>query len=160
MSKTTKNGLIIALIIIILLMIIWLGYDAFKKEPADANVLSPNLVDENTGLDNYINDLFSNVVGNEIQDNTVQNDTTNETATSNDNIQKESTETPSGSVTSREERAIELVKQEWGDEDGVYFVNESIDSQGRYIVSVRDSATTSSIAYYKVDVDKQLVTKR
>lgn len=155
-----KNKLIIIIIAIVLLAIIWLGYDMLKKEPADANVLSPNLVDENIGLDNYINDLFSNVIGNEMQENAILNETNSETSNENHDEQKQGSEIPNGSVTSREERAISLVKQEWGDEDGVYFVNESIDSQGRYIVSVRDSATTNALDYYTVDVDKQLVTKR
>ena len=64
------------------------------------------------------------------------------------------------SVTTREEKAVELVKKEWGSTDGVYFSNESIDAQGRYIVSVRDKMTTTSLAFYLVDIDKQLVTQQ
>ncbi len=152
-----KKGLIIILIIILVFAIIWVAYDMFKPEAADANALSTNLTDENTGLDNYINDLLSNTVGNEIGD-AIQNETAKDNESRED---EEKTEVPSnGSTTTREEKAIELTKKEWGSEDGVYFVNESIDSQGRYIVSVRDKETTGALGYYVVDVDKQLVTKR
>lgn len=162
MSKTAKNGIMIILIVIIIFAIIWLVYDALKKEPADANVISSNLTDENTGLDNMINDLFENVIINEVEkENVVENKVIDK---EEDNKQQTNTstktETPSGSVTSREEKAIALVKKEWGGEDGVYFVNESIDSQGRYIVSVRDKSTTNSIAYFLVDIEKELVTKK
>ena len=36
----------------------------------------------------------------------------------------------------------------------------SIDNQGRYIVSVNDAKTTKTLAFFKVDVEKELVTKQ
>ncbi len=155
-----KKTLIIIAIILVIFAIIWVVYDMFKPEAADANAVSTNLTDENTGIDNYINDLFLNVADNEIKENIIQNGITENEDEETSNEEKEKTETPTGSVTSREEKAIELTKKEWGSEDGVYFVNESINAQGKYIVSVRDKSTTGALAYYIVDVDTQLVTKR
>ena len=170
MSKKTKktNYLIIA-IVIVLFIILCLAYDEMKVEPADANTVNNNLVDENTGLDNIINELFDNVIINEEVENEAEeennrnedSDTENEEESKNDNeVEDEEDISSTETVTSKEQKAINLVKQAWGGDDGVYFSNESIDSQGRYIVSVRDKGTTNSLAFFLVDVDKELVTKQ
>ena len=164
MNKTVRNSLLVIVIAIVLFGIIWLVYDIIREQPVDANSVDTNLADENTGLDNIINELFDNVVTNEEQENTIQDDNT-ETNTSTNKNEEEPENTVSSqqtteSVTSKEERSIELVKKEWGGTDGVYFSNESIDTQGRYIVSVRDSGTTSLLAFFLVDVNTGLVTKQ
>lgn len=166
MSKTVRNSLIVIAIVVVLFGIAWVVYDMLKKEPVDANV-NANLADGNTGLDNIINDLFENSIDNEVTENVV-NDTKNTVVTNtqkeHDKKQEENKEDISASttesVTTREEKAVELVKKEWGSTDGVYFSNESIDSSGKYIVSVRDRKTTTSLAFYLVDVDKKLVTEQ
>lgn len=156
MNKTVRNSLIVIGIVIAIFIITWIIYDIFKKEPVDANIINTNLTDENTGLDNFINELFDNVIVNETAENVIANTENNE------NIEKKEEIDNAGnvSITSKEERAIELVEKEWGGSDGVYFSNESIDNQGRYIVSVRDKRTTDSLAFFVVDIDKELVTKR
>lgn len=175
MSKAVKNSLIVIAIVVILFGIVWLGYDMLKKEPVIAET-NANLADGNTGLDNIINDLLENdiendIIGNEIEneiedkENTVSEEKTDkEDKKDNKNQVNDKNTVVSGgtteSVTSREERAITLVKKEWGDTDGVYFSNESVDSKGRYIVSVRDKKTTASLAFYVVDVDTKLVAEQ
>ena len=173
MSKKTKktNYLIIA-IVIILFIILCLAYDEMKVEPADANTVNDNLVDENTGLDNIINELFDDVTTNKEDENEAEKENTqnedSNTENENDtnelddeeNEIKEEDISSTENVTSKEQKAINLVKQAWGGDDGVYFSNESIDSNGRYIVSVRDKGTTNSLAFFLVDVDKELVTKQ
>lgn len=170
MSKKTKktNYLIIA-IVIVLFIILCLAYDEMKVEPADANTVNNNLVDENTGLDNIINELFDDVTKNEEVENEVEEENTQkedsntekEEENNNENeVEDEEEISSTENVTSKEQKAINLVKQAWGGDDGVYFSNESIDSQGRYIVSVRDKGTTNSLAFFLVDVDTGLVTKQ
>ena len=159
MEKTAKRSVLIILIMILLFVIIWFVYDSFKKEPANANAVTTNITDKNSGLDNVINDLFekadineidANLIGNSIVDDNTNS--TNETVTN--------TGSSTTSVTSKEQKAVALVKKAWGDTDGVYFSNMSIDNQGRYIVSVNDAKTTKTLAFFKVDVDKELVTKQ
>ena len=133
MNKTVKKSLIIIAIVIVVFIIIWFVYDMFKKDTVETNSNS-NLVDGNTGLDNIINDLFEN-----------------------DSIENEPDTTEK--ATTKEEKAIELAKKKWGSTSGVYFSNESINSDGRYIVSVRNSKTTDSLAFYLVDVEKGIVTE-
>lgn len=165
MNKTVKNSLIIIAIVAILFGISWLVYDMFKKEPADVDA-NANLIDGNTGLDNMINELFENNIDNELVENHLDNKSNTmieNTQKQEDNKEEENVEEASSgaeSVTTREERAVALVKKEWGSTDGVYFTSESIDSKGRYIVSVRDKKTTASLMFYVVDVDKKLVTEQ
>ena len=157
MNKGLKNSLLILIITICLFTITWIIYDMVKEEPVDANVTDTNLVDENTGLDNIINELFENVEKNMLNEQSKQNEEENlENEEENDKTPIVTTET----VTSREEKAIELVKKEWGGTEGVYFSNESIDQSGRYIVSVRNSRTTNLLAFYIVDVNTGIVTKK
>ena len=158
MNKTVKNSLLVVAIVIIIFAIIWLTYDLFKKEPVNANVEDTNLADENTGLDNIINELFDNVIVNEMTGNTIE-DNKNE-VDENKNGQNTNQSSSTESVTSKEEKAIELVKKQWGDTSGVYFSNMSIDNQGRYIVSVNDKGSTKTLAFFVVDVEKELVTKQ
>lgn len=159
MEKTAKKSVLIILIMILLFVIIWFVYDSFKKEPANANAVTTNIKDKNSGLDNVINDLFEKADINEIDanliGNTIVDDNTNST---NETVTNTGSSTTS--VTSKEQKAVALVKKAWGDTDGVYFSNMSIDNQGRYIVSVNDAKTTKTLAFFKVDVDKELVTKQ
>lgn len=159
MEKTAKKSVLIILIMILLFVIIWFVYDSFKKEPANANAVTTNITDKNSGLDNVINDLFEKADINEIDanliGNTIVDDSTNST---NETVTNTGSSTTS--VTSKEQKAVALVKKAWGDTDGVYFSNMSIDNQGRYIVSVNDAKTTKTLAFFKVDVDKELVTKQ
>lgn len=164
MNKALRNSLIIILIIIILFAIIWLIYDNFKKEPVNANATNENLSDENTGLDNLINDLFENVevneTNNEIKQDENKQNTNSQTSGTNQKNEQKNTETTNESVTTKEEKAVNLVKKTWGESDGVYFSNMGIDNQGRYIVSVNDAGSTRTLAFFIVDVDKELVTKQ
>ena len=165
MSKTTKNSIIIILIVIVALAIVWLIYDNIKQEPANANIVDTNTVDENAGLDNVINELFENVEVNEESEEITQKEPDKEVSTNKNASDKKeetkkettSTEITTTTATSREEKAKELVKKEWGGSDGVYFACESIDSKGRYIVSVHKSKDTSKLAEFTVDIEKETV---
>lgn len=163
MNNSAKKVIFIIVIVLILFGIIWLVYDLVKKEPADTKTDNTNFADENTGLDNIINELFDNVTENENVEIDINNEGNNvneigqnDTVEQNKINQSSSTE----SVTSKEQKAIELVKKQWGDTNGVYFSNMSIDSQGRYIVSVNDKRSTKTLAFFVVDVEKGTVTKQ
>lgn len=58
---------------------------------------------------------------------------------------------------SSEEKAINLAKKKYGTSNGVYFRIEQIQSNGVYIVSVRDSETTKDLDWYTVDVNNGTV---
>lgn len=157
MNKTVKKSLIIIAIVIVVFIIIWFVYDMFKKDTVETNSNS-NLVDGNTGLDNIINDLFDNdSIENEIKNSITENVVDDNQG--KENIIQDNEPDTTEKATTKEEKAIELAKKKWGSTSGVYFSNESINSDGRYIVSVRNSQTTDSLAFYLVDVEKGIVTE-
>lgn len=158
MEKTAKRSVLIILIVILLFVIMWFVYDSLKKEPTNANAITTNTADRNSGLDNVINDLFEKADINEIDANLIGNTIEDNTNTVNENVTNTGSTTTS--VTSKEQKAVALVKKAWGDTDGVYFSNMSIDNNGRYIVSVNDAKTTKTLAFFMVDVEKELVTKQ
>ena len=65
---------------------------------------------------------------------------------------KEEVATEQTTGETNEEKAINAVKRTWGSEEGVYFASMGIDSKGRYIVSVNDSATSAVYGWYNVDI--------
>ncbi len=165
MNKAVRNSLILIISMVLTFGIIWLIYDVVKGKPVDSEQTNANLVDGNAGLDNVINQLFENatvtdkVTENAVEENEIKD--TDKKDDKNEEDEKESEEeTSSESITSKEERAIELVKKEWGDTEGLYFSNDAIDVEGRYIVSVHDKSTTNTLAFFLVDVDSGLVTKK
>ena len=66
-------------------------------------------------------------------------------------------------MTPKEKKAIDLVKQKWqnemGDLKGVSF-NVSIQNDGKYGVTVYNTATTQTIQFYIVDVETQIIKER
>ncbi|MCI9039742.1 MAG: hypothetical protein HFJ29_07785 [Clostridia bacterium] len=152
MNKSSKNIFMLAIIALLIIGIAVAVYSHFKTEPIDANTSKNDILDDaNSGLENFINDIFDeNNIENE-EENTQVNNTqaTNGTNTSNDNKDIENQITPG------EKKALEFAKSEWkkkwGNLEGVSFNNESIQSDGKYIVSVNDSKTTRVLRRYVID---------
>ena len=110
--------------------------------------------------------LVNNTVKNQItsnntlkEENNIDANNINENTTSNV-IGKEETnsEKEEDSSQNKEEKAINLVKKEWGsDDDSVYF-NIANKNGNKYTISVNSSETTEAIAWYDVDLDTEKVT--
>lgn len=57
----------------------------------------------------------------------------------------------------KEEYAKAIAKRDWEArkiQKKVYYSYDQIDSNGKYIIAVRDSATTAALAWYEVDIEK------
>lgn len=173
MSKTTRNILIAVVIVLLIFGISLAVYSNFKSEPMNANVEKNNILDDaNKGLENFINDIFEednnienvaneeNIESSNDKTNTVNTNTQNqEPITNQDSIQQVENQTTPG-----EKKALELVKEEWkkewGNLKGVSFNNESIQGDGKYVISVNDSKTTRVIRRYVVDTDTGIVEEK
>lgn len=66
------------------------------------------------------------------------------------------TETVKKQETDRE-KAINLVKKKWGEDNKVYFVIDRVVSDEEYIVCVRNKSTTEALCWYKVDLKNETV---
>lgn len=99
-----------------------------------------NVIENNTMQEN--NTVSNNVVENEIT-NEVQNNTAKNTVSSNNDSEIESE--------NDEEKALAIVKEDWGSTDGVYFKVQAIDENGNYVISVNNEETTAVLEWYTVN---------
>lgn len=162
MNKTTRNTLIMIIIILLIFAIIFVWYQNFKTKPLDTNTVSGNILnDANTGLDNILNNILDdeNIENAENIEN-VEN-TQNRQDNTNTNQEKETD--PENQMTSKESKAINLVKEqwkkEWGNLKDVSF-NVSVRSDGKYLVTVYDITSTQLIQGYIVDVDTETIKEK
>ena len=100
--------------------------------------------------------------------NEVEEDTTEENRVEEDNTVKNvvknttSVETTNQAPyqpaeTDDKQKAIDLVKKEWGEDTSVSFSFEYINENGKYVVSVRDKSSATVKNYFRVDISKGTV---
>lgn len=82
--------------------------------------------------------------GNEIEENNVIESDENEIE---NNIETGNTEL------APEEQAKQIVKENWGEDDTVYYSYDGKDESGRYVICVREKSTTKAMYRYYVDVE-------
>lgn len=163
MSKNMRNALIMITIILLVFAIVCVAYQQFKSVPMSANNTKGNVLgDANTGLDNMLNEILKDE-NTEIE-NTVENKEESESnVESNTKVDDETEADEENQMTPRESKAIKLAKEEWkkewGSLDDVSF-NVSVQSDGKYGVTVYDTTTTQSIQFYIVDVDTEIVKEK
>ncbi|CDC31916.1 unknown [Clostridium sp. CAG:508] len=158
MGKTTKNFLVIIVIaIVVIFALVCLEYQHFRFEPISANNVETKgniLPDPNQGLNNMLNEILDDNIETEVKTEEKKNETT---TASNDSVEDKNQMTP------KENKAINLVKdvwtKDWGNLDDVSF-NVSIQSDGKYYVTVYDTVTTHLIKGYIVDVNTEIVTEK
>lgn len=158
MGKTTKNFLVIIVIaIVVIFALVCLEYQHFRFEPISANNVETKgniLPDPNQGLNNMLNEILDDNIETEVKTEEKKNETT---TASNDSVEDKNQMTP------KENKAINLVKdvwtKDWENLDDVSF-NVSIQSDGKYYVTVYDTVTTHLIKGYIVDVNTEIVTEK
>lgn len=146
MKDRLKTLTLIFLIIVIAILLTWISYiiivDKNIKE-AKSNIVNNEIT---TNVNKTVK-ASSNVKENKIEKTDEKKIETQEIE-NNGETKKEEVENQTN-----EEKAINAVKKAWGSEQGVYFASMGIDANGRYIVSVNDSATSVVYGWYSVDID-------
>ena len=158
MDKKSKI-IVIILTIFIVIILAFLGYTYTSKlnneQAQDTNqVYAMNeTIKENT-VENVENNVIENVVENVIQNNTVtenkQNVIKNETKKEEPTKPVASDKNSEVQVDNDEDKAIAIVKKDWGDTSGVAFRVEQINSDGTYVISVRDE-DSMALDWYTVN---------
>ena len=149
MKDRLKTLTLIFLIIVIASLLTWLSYIII----VDKNIKEANSNIVNNEIATNINETetaSSSVRENKIEKTDEKDEKKIETQEikNNEEAEKEKVENQTN-----EEKAINAVKKAWGSEQGVYFASMGIDANGRYIVSVNDSATSVVYGWYSVDID-------
>ncbi len=154
MNNKIKNVIIVIIFSLIFSISLIMILDR-KDSSIDQNLVK--IENENVVNNTVKNQITSNNTLKE--ENNIDANNINENTTSNV-IGKEETnsEKEEDSSQNKEEKAINLVKKEWGsDDDSVYF-NIANKNGNKYTISVNSSETTEAIAWYDVDLDTEKVT--
>ena len=105
----------------------------------------------------YKNETTQNVVNENKVENTLQNEIQNrieESTTEDEDIhEKKDDET----TKNNREKAIEIAKKDWGQDNTVYFSFDSVDENGYYKICVRNVTTTRAIFWYTIDVKEEKI---
>lgn len=154
MKKDLKKYIFPAICVLVVVFTFVLLFDMQKKASEIASTKNSNEVNTENVVDNTNTNTSTNTSTNVVENEAEENTTTN-------NIPSNVT-APQNAVTSgdddrlaesKQSQALELVKQKWGTDSKVYFTNESVKSNGEYIVAVRDKSTTEVKQYFKVNID-------
>ncbi len=159
MNKNIKTILLILLVIIVIAVIAIFGSNIVNKnENVNETQNSINETNQNMKIEvnetenNVVNETQNNTTENEVVNKQVENDIEKNNNTTQNVVTNETTEVLQNDGASNEEKAINIVKSDWGTTENVYFVTMGIDASGKYIVTVNDSSTTATLAWYLVDV--------
>ena len=153
MKKSVYISIVVILILIIIVFCVLIIKEKNNSKNTNANVnFESNLIltNETTNIiqantENGLNETETEV------ENTIKNEAQNTQI---------STETFEESPKTQEEKAIEIVKNDWKDTQNVKYGVEGMDENGRYIVTVRNSQTTKALAFYTVDVSNKSFEKK
>lgn len=161
MNKNIKTIFLIVLVIIIITVVAIFGYNVLNKNEevnktqSSINEINPSTkIEINETEENIVNEIQNNVIENEVENKQIENKIENkiENDIAQNVVTNETTEVMQNNGASNEEKAINIVKSDWGTTENVYFVTMGIDASGKYIVTVNDSSTTATLAWYLVDV--------
>ena len=94
---------------------------------------------------NTLNNTSKTTEQNDVEEN-------NTVAPEENEIENNTVETGTSEL-SPEEQAKQIAKDNWGEDDTVYFSYDGKDEKGRYIICVREEATTKALYWYYVDVE-------
>ena len=144
-----KSIIITVLVIIAVALAIFLTAKLSNIENKNDNIVSMEKIDETnlTDSQNIINN--KNIIEENVVDNTIENNI------NNTNKNTDSSSVVSDEITDTEdykEKEIRLDKEDWGEDDSVYFDIAEIEENGIYKVCVRDKNTTNEVMWYEVDV--------
>lgn len=171
---TNKTKIIIAVLLILAVGIAIYGIVSNKKGTENTSVKQDELSNMMDYFDDQNNSSENTNIENEnnaIENNTVTNDTTNQvqdnsSSKTNTVIGKEEQESSNENTSVNDEsKAIELAKKEWGISVDSYDYDAELQSDGTYIVTVRNKSNDERThgrpeAVYVVNVKAGTATER
>ena len=165
-KKQFKTSILVIIIVIIVVCITFYMIHDIQGKIENGNVenvsniqKAENVIEEDD-TENIVeqNIIEKNWVENEVVENTSATQSSsdkNEETVVNKTINESTNVTPG--VTDEKQKAIELVKKEWGEDDTVNFVFDYVNENGEYVISVKDKTTATVRNYFRVDLSTQTV---
>lgn len=163
-KREKKNKMNLKVWIPIICMIVvgvtfYMIYDIQNKiEKVDDNSNTKNQEQQGENIDNA-----NNISEDFVEENNVSNEISNTADLENDNTSNQMNTSTSQSnqssapaipaVTDQKQKAIELVKKEWGKDDTVDYLFDHVNENGEYVVAVKDRATATVKYYFRVNLE-------
>ena len=161
MKENTKTTILVIAVIICAIAMTFISYKIINNDEQKEPVSSSTNVEKDIESKNEETNKTENEVLNkkeekaeEAKENEEKNKDQNKEEENDEINNVEEPKTPQVEGATNQEKAINIVKNKWGQSNDVYFAAMGIDTEGKYIISVNDSATSAVRAWCYVDVDK------
>lgn len=160
MEKSTK--IIVGILIIALIImgiVLWTSKEEIKEADKQNSINQINITQSENNLvqnkeednENKIENIVSEDKQDEILNETTEVEDLTNTSQTVDNQKKEE---------NNNEKAINMVKNDWGADDSVSFKIDEQTEDGKYVVSVVDKNTTKVIMWYDVDINNNTIQEK
>lgn len=160
MEKSTK--IIVGILIIALIImgiVLWTSKEEIKETDKQNSINQINITQSENNLvqnkeedtENKIENIVSEDKQDEILNETTEVEDLTNTSQTVDNQKKEE---------NNNEKAINMVKNDWGADDSVSFKIDEQTEDGKYVVSVVDKNTTKVIMWYDVDINNNTIQEK
>lgn len=146
--------IICVLVVVVTFVLLFDMKGKTEQTSAENNVNTANII-SNTNTNTNTNENTNTNTNAVVENNSVENTTTVSENTVEDAVMSGKDDRY---AEDKQEKAIELVKKKWGEDDTVYFTNESVNSDEEYIVAVRQKSSTAVKNYFKVNIKTGVVT--
>ncbi len=156
-----KDKILIAVIVIIAVLVIGvLSYQKIFNKDVNQDESVENEIEENVVQNEMVEDNI--IVDDPVIDEEPSNTeiTTSVQNQANTVYQSDKVYESNSAVgtTNKKEEAINLVKQEWGEDSTVTFSCDSVTTNGEYIIAVTSLETATVKSYFRVNLENKTVT--
>lgn len=132
------------------------------------NKIEENGIQNTTDMDECVQDVENELIEENIAEENIviENDEPNEITNTEENTSSKNTTSSTNSqsstpaqpgVTDKKQKAIELVKKEWGEDDTVSYVFDYVNENGEYVIAVKDRSSATVRNYFRVNLETETV---
>lgn len=157
MNKYVKFIIGILLVVLVIAGIFYLIKGETKETTTNKIVQSKEVKDAINTIKKEAQNVINAVENNENTDNTVSNtiEETEEEPEVSTNMQETTT-----NELADDEKAINMVKQEWGADANATFKIDDKNENGKYVIGVVDKNTSKVVAWYEVDIKNNTIKEK
>lgn len=142
--------IIVPIICVLVVAVTFFMIFDISRKVEKQNYSTENITDSENVADN---ENTTNTTSVDTDENTVTDNTTSSNEVEDEIVSNEDDKLSS----SKQESAIEIMEEYWGEDNSVYFTNEGVDNNGNYIVAVRQKTSTTVKDYYKINIKTKAV---
>ena len=136
-AQNILTGIIIIAVIALIGIIVWITYNQIINSQKEENTTNTIITNETNTTNNTV-----------VEENDEVENTTNQSNDDYIGIEEEESAKEENTEKTTDERAIELARETWGEDDSVTFSIERKDGN-LYYIAVRSNATT--ISWYQIN---------